>query len=34
MSDPGETDSLKQFKDAVEKNPEDIQAYLQLGNAW
>ena len=34
MSDPEVPDAIKKLKDAVEKNPEDGQAYLELGNAW
>ena len=33
MSDREETDSLQNLKEAVEKNPKDTQAYLNLGNA-
>jgi len=33
MTDPAETDIIKHLKEAVEKNPDDIQAHLNLGHA-
>jgi len=34
MNESAENPSIEQLKEAVQKNSEDDQAYLKLGNAW